>query len=66
MRNIEKNIEQGREILQARPQMDLSYYELLEIMKLAKERPEDELWNAISYAYKMGVAVGMRNGKRKS
>ena len=57
MRNIEKAIEEGKELAEQRTRLDLSTSELME---LAAKSPD--VYEIIQNAYWAGLAVGYRNG----
>lgn len=62
MRNIEKNIEQGRAIVRKRPGLDLSIGELEKLMEIARQEPPgNELFRAVSDAFLCGIAIASRN-----
>ena len=66
MRNIEKNIERGHEIIKKHEQADLStseaYHFYERFKKSAEEKgTEDGIFDLISDVFHMGVAVGARN-----
>ena len=66
MRNIEKNIEQGHEIIKKHERADLRATELLHFAELcdrveAKQGHGNGFYEAIRSAFLMGVAVGARN-----
>ena len=62
MRNMEKAVKQGRAITEKRPGLDLSFSELMELREMISEDPKEMLWDAISFSYRAGLAVGYRNG----
>jgi hypothetical protein len=66
MRNIEKNIERGHEIIKKHERADLSDYELNyfyeNFKKIAEEKgTANGLFDLIGDVFHMGVAVGARN-----
>ena len=66
MRNIDKNIEQGNEIIRKHKRADLSISELYYFYENFKKSAEEKgtangLFDLISDAFYMGVAVGARN-----
>lgn len=66
MRNIEKNIEQGHEIIKKHEKADLTAFELSHFYESFKKNTEekgtaDGLFDLISDVFCMGVAVGARN-----
>lgn len=63
MRNIEKAVAEGHEIVKNRPRLDLDAVELKAFLDQI-ESGEDVI-SVIADAYMAGVAVGSRNSKRK-
>lgn len=66
-RNIQNHINEGRRIAGDRPGLQLSMPELTELMKRAESAYSskgDELFNAITEAYLIGLSVGMRNASK--
>ena len=66
MRDIEKNIERGHEIIKKHERADLSAYELCYFYENFKKIEEekgtaDGLFDLICDVFHMGVAVGARN-----
>ena len=66
MRDVKKTAEAGRKILQKRDRLDLSINELNQFYEAFEEEAktcgvEGALFHLIGDAYKMGLAVGMRN-----
>lgn len=66
MRNVKKAVKQGDEIIKKRHNLDMTVSDLDffydGFQETARETGVyDALWNAIVGAYKMGLAVGMRN-----
>lgn len=66
MRNIEKNIERGHEIIKKHERADLNDYELNyfyeNFKKIAEEKgTANGLFDLIDDVFHMGVAVGARN-----
>jgi len=66
MRNVIKNAQEGKKIVRKRPGLDLSTGELKQLYEIFDGQDEiyNGLWDAITCAYDMGLAVGMRNAKR--
>lgn len=66
MRNVIKNAQEGKKIVRKRPGLDLSKGELEQLYEIfnKQEHVYNGLWDAITCAYDMGLAVGMRNAKR--
>lgn len=69
MRNVKKTIDQGHEIIKKRNNLDLNILEMEffydGFQDTAKETGiYNALWDVISGAYLMGLAVGMRNAKK--
>lgn len=63
MRNIEKAVAEGHEIVKNRPRLDLDAVELKAFLDQI-ESGEDVI-SVIADAYMAGIAVGSRNSKRK-
>lgn len=66
MRNVKKTADKGREILRKKDRLDLTVGELNQFYEAFNEKVKttgvyDALWDTIGDAYKMGIAVGMRN-----
>ena len=58
-RNVKKTIEKGQKILEKNERRDLYCKELDQLLEMAKAPTMgDTLFNAITYAFEMGVAVG--------
>ncbi len=66
-RNIEKTIERGHEIIQQNERFDLCLSELEELIKSAyhEEKNEIDLFEIVSSAFLVGIAVGNRISKKK-
>ena len=65
MRNIEKTIAEGDKIITKNERYDLSLTDVVNIAERYQLPRCDEIINVIVDCYKMGVAVGMRNGLKK-
>lgn len=65
MRNIEKTIAEGGNIITKNARYDLTVADVINIAERYQLPRCDELLNVIVDCYKMGVAVGMRNGLKK-
>ena len=65
MRDIYKQAEQGRAILEKHPRAHLTTSEIYEFYKIYndKESPVGGLVGVIATAFEMGCAVGARNSK---
>lgn len=68
-RNVEKTIKQGKRIIETRNNLDMNTSELIfffnNFNKTANETGVyNALWDAVVGAYKMGLAVGMRNARK--
>ena len=65
MRDIHKQAEQGRAILEKHPKANLTTAEVLEFYKIFRddESADGGLVGVIAAAFEMGVAVGARNSK---
>ena len=65
MRDIYKQAEQGRQIIEKHRRMDLTYSELNQFFHPEGHeiQPTNEKFELIKIAFLMGVAVGTRNSK---
>lgn len=66
MRNVQKTADKGRAIIKKRNRLDLTNEELNQFYEAFNEKASkngvcNALLNTIDDAYKMGIAVGMRN-----
>ena len=66
MRDVKKTANKGRAIIKKRNRLDLTNEELNQFYEAFNEKVKttgvyDALWDTIGDAYKMGIAVGMRN-----
>ena len=66
MRNIEKNIEQGHEIIRKHERADLTVFEIHQFYEKFSETAKEKgiaegIFDLISDVFHMGVAVGARN-----
>ena len=70
MRNTQKQAEQGRDIIKKHNRIDLSTMELNQLLRNINDDPLidgnmlSQIYNAITEAFYMGVAVGARNSSR--
>ena len=70
MRNTQKQAEQGINIIKKNNRIDLSTKELNQLLRNIKDEPLmdgnmlTQIYNAITEAFYMGVAVGARNSSR--
>lgn len=65
MRNVEKQAEQGRNIVRKNDKLDLYGQELRTLIEKPLEtRGSNDIYDAVVKAYYMGLAVGMRNGRK--
>ena len=65
MRNVEKQAAQGRNIVRANDKLDLYGSELHVLLdKPIATRNYNDIYDAVVDAYYMGLAVGMRNGRK--
>lgn len=64
VKNVQKNVAEGDAIIKANAGLDLSVANVIEMAEASKLPRCDALIDVIVNAYKMGVAVGTRNGKR--
>lgn len=70
MRNVTANIEKGTEIIKTRQGLDLSISETDVLFNSFQDRAAqagylNALFDTIYNSYKMGLAVGMRNAKKR-
>ena len=66
MRNVKKQAQEGRKIIRKKDRIDLSYDEMKQILDTFAEKQKtvgtfDALWETVSDAFLMGIAVGHRN-----
>ncbi len=65
MRNVEKQAEQGRNIVRQNDKLDLYGSELTVLLERPlATRGSNDIYDAVVNAYYMGLAVGMRNGRK--
>lgn len=65
LRNLKKNIAEGGAMIKANDNLDLTVGNVIEIADLHKDVNRcDDLIDLIADVYKIGLAVGTRNGKR--
>lgn len=65
MRNVEKQAEQGRNIVRQNNKLDLYGSELTVLLERPlATRGSNDIYDAVVNAYYMGLAVGMRNGRK--
>lgn len=71
MRDVRKQAEQGQKIMKKHEQTDLKVSEICQIIDIFNETKDDlnntseGLFEAITTAFLMGVAVGDRNARRE-
>lgn len=66
-RNIQNQINEGRNITKECPGLDLNTPEIIELIKRAEDAytiERDMLFNAVSEAYLIGLSVGMKNASK--
>lgn len=64
-RNVEKQAEQGRNIVRQNDKLDLYGSELTVLLERPlATRGSNDIYDAVVKAYHMGLAVGMRNGRK--
>jgi RNAse (barnase) inhibitor barstar len=67
MKNMSKQAQQGRAIVQKSQALDLTANEAAQIFKMYKGGCTlDALWDVITTAYYSGIATGTRHGKRQA
>lgn len=60
-RNVEKQIQIGKDIISDNPRMALDVNELKQLLEPVKGTGSlDELWELVGRAFYMGVAIGSR------
>ena len=69
-RNVQKAIEEGRKISEKRDGLGIYLTEMDQFrdmftQNIKKHGPEEALFHLIWDVYDMGLAVGMRNGKKR-
>lgn len=65
MRNVAKQAEQGRNIVRKNDRLDLYAQELHALLdKSIATKDTNDIYDAVVNAYYMGLAVGVRNGRK--
>lgn len=64
IKNMQKNIDEGKEILSKYPQMSITTNQVQELIKKHGVVPNPGLFGFITDLFYLGVAVGVRKGKK--
>lgn len=64
IKNMQKNIDEGKEILSKYPQMSITKNQVQELIKKHGVVPNAGLFGFITDLFYLGVAVGVRKGKQ--